>query len=69
MIHIDGNHSEELSTLDVQLWLPKVRSKGMVLMDDTDADQWPSVQKAVNIVKESCDLIMEVDGYSLFRKH
>lgn len=68
MIHIDGNHSEEMSSLDVRLWLPKVRPSGIVLMDDTDEIEWPSTRKAVGMLKEGCDLIAERDGYSLFRK-
>lgn len=69
MIHIDGNHSEEISTLDVQLWLPKLRRGGFLVMDDTDENEWPSTQKAVRMLKETCDLIIDCDGYSLFRKH
>jgi len=68
MIHIDGNHSEEMSTLDVQLWLPRVRPGGIICMDDTDASEWPSIQKAVGILNESCDLIADCGGYSFFRK-
>jgi hypothetical protein len=68
MIHIDGNHSEEMSSLDVRLWLPKIRPSGIVLMDDTDENVWPSTRKAVEMLKEDCDLIADRDGYSLFRK-
>ena len=34
MIHIDGNHSEEKSWLDVELYFDKVKSGGIIVFDD-----------------------------------
>jgi len=68
MVHIDGNHSEEMSTLDVRLWLPKVRPSGIILMDDTNEVEWPSTQKAVEMLMEGCDLIEDCGDYSVFCK-
>jgi len=42
-VHIDGNHSEETSTLDVNLWGPKVKNGGIIVFDDTN---WETTKKA-----------------------
>lgn len=52
MLHIDGCHSEWSSTSDVCLWLPKVKSGGLVVMDDVN---WPGTQTAVRFVEKFCD--------------
>lgn len=44
LVHIDGNHSEQSSTLDVNLWAPKLKSGGIMVMDDTN---WATVNKAL----------------------
>jgi len=50
-LSIDGNHSERISTQDVQLWLPKVRSGGIVWMDDTER---PSLVNALRLLEDYC---------------
>lgn len=68
LLHIDGNHSEEKSCLDVQLWLPNVATGGYIVLDDTG---WATVKKAYNMLKENCDLIFEKEGensYTVFKK-
>lgn len=57
--HCDGCHSEWSSTSDVIYWLPKVRSGGIVVMDDSN---WQSTQTAVRFVKKFCDPIKEIVG-------
>lgn len=57
--HIDGSHSEWSSTSDVCCWLPKVRSGGIVLMDDTN---WGSTQTAVRFVLKWCDQLETIEG-------
>ena len=34
ILHIDGNHSEQASYLDVTKWVPLVRSGGWIFFDD-----------------------------------
>lgn len=34
ILHIDGNHSEEASFLDVTKWVPLVKSGGWIILDD-----------------------------------
>ena len=40
LIHIDGNHDRDLATIDIQLYVPKVRRGGWIIMDDIN---WESV--------------------------
>lgn len=53
-LNIDGGHSEIISCRDVELYVPKVRSGGFIFFDDT---AWPSTQKALRLMEQSCDLI------------
>lgn len=54
ILHIDGNHTEASSVLDVQLYLPKVREGGYIWFDDI---AWPTTQKAQDLLLQECDLI------------
>jgi predicted O-methyltransferase YrrM len=51
VLHIDGNHSEEASNLDVRKWVPLVRRGGVIIFVDTD---WKTSQTAVNWLNENC---------------
>ncbi len=67
--HLDGCHSEWSSTTDVVLWVPKVKSGGIVVLDDYN---WPSTQTAVRFVEKWCDKIEVTEtkdsAYAFFRK-
>jgi hypothetical protein len=67
VLYIDGNHSEIISTQDVKLYLPKVRSNGYIWMNDST---WEQRQQAVEILAEQCDVIKMIDNGNciLFRK-
>lgn len=65
IIHIDGNHSEEASCLDVQCWLPKLKPGGYVIFDDTN---WSSTQKAVEMLKKECKITLDRESYAIFQK-
>lgn len=41
ILHIDGNHSEETSYVDVTKWVPLVKSGGIIVLDDVT---WFNVQ-------------------------
>lgn len=57
-LHVDSNHSEEKSTLDVHLWSNRVKSGGHILFDDAD---WISTQKALSELKEHyADVIRDI---------
>lgn len=65
-LHIDGNHSEEKSVLDVKLWFPKVPSGGTIVLDDID---WPTTAKARGMLKEFCNEFATVNNSAFFRKN
>ena len=67
ILHIDGNHCEIPSTLDVMLYLPKVRSGGYIWMNDS---LWAERQDAVDLLLEACDAVKLIDNGNciLFRK-
>lgn len=70
MLHIDGNHSEALSTQDVFLWLPKIPSGGYIWLDDIGGF---ATKNAERLLEERCERITEigtpgVQMCALFRK-
>jgi hypothetical protein len=64
-LFIDGNHTEVASCRDVTLYVPLVKTGGIVIFDDTD---WPSTQKAVAILDKSCELLKDAMKYRIYRK-
>lgn len=54
LLHIDGNHSEQSSMADVERWLPRLSTGGILAMDDTD---WPSTRKAVEMIESCCQFL------------
>lgn len=58
LLHIDGNHNEQNMTQDAVLYLPKVRSGGYILLNDS---LWDDAQKAVDILLKECDVIKLID--------
>lgn len=49
LFHLDSNHSEAVSCLEVQTWGPKMAAKSIWIMDDAD---WPSQAKAIQMIKD-----------------
>lgn len=65
ILHIDSNHSEEVSCREVRTWLPLMKTGGMIWMDDLD---WKSTLKAQGLLHESCTLVRTIDDKcGLFR--
>lgn len=67
ILHIDGHRSEEISTLDVKLYLPKVVSGGYICLGDTLSFY---KQKAIEILLKECHVIKVMDNGNciLFKK-
>jgi hypothetical protein len=60
LLHIDGNHDEAAVARDVELYVPKVRPGGVVVLDDVS---WPSVRKVFHDLRDSHELhVHVVDG-------
>ncbi|MCI5051962.1 MAG: class I SAM-dependent methyltransferase [Simkaniaceae bacterium] len=63
ILHVDGNHSEESTLIDVQHYFPKVKKGGYIWCDDF---QWSidgkrSTLKAYQIMLDECDLVKTID--------
>jgi hypothetical protein len=64
-VHVDGSHSEAESTRDVKLWWPKLRTGGLLLMDDTD---WPTVRAARFLAESMGKLVHHNVQWEAFQK-
>lgn len=70
VLEIDGNHSEEASTRDVELYAPRVVKGGYIFADDSD---WSTTTKAMAMLDKQCEFIREVkpegnSSYRIYRK-
>ncbi len=59
VLHIDGNHSETASVLDVQLYLPKVKQGGFIWYNDC---LWEKRQAALDLLLEECQYVKLIDN-------
>lgn len=55
-LHIDGNHTEEQSCLDVKNYLPKCKNGCVIFLDDIG---WESVHRARDMLRKRCKMIKE----------
>lgn len=63
LLHIDGNHSEEVSYQDLLRWVPMVKKGGVILLDDLG---WtyhgiPTLTKAKEWLDENCIKFAEIN--------
>jgi len=59
VLHIDGNHSEETSMIDVTKWVPLVKKGGFVIFDDMT---WGTQARAVAWLDDHCIKVAEYSG-------
>lgn len=64
-LNIDGCHTEVASCRDVELYLPRLRSNGFLMFDDSD---WQSTQKALGMIEEQCELTNDNGKARTYRK-
>lgn len=48
IVHLDSNHSELCSCRDVQIWCPRVKPGGFLVVDDAD---WSTQAKALKMIE------------------
>jgi hypothetical protein len=66
VLHQDGNHSEKISTMEVDLWSPKLKQGGYWVFDDTD---WATTQRAQALLIERGFHVIEIhDNWKVYRK-
>ena len=61
-LSLDGHHAEEAVLQDVHLYLPKVRSGGLICLNDS---LWAEMQPAMEILLNECDPVRVFDGGNL----
>lgn len=72
ILHIDGNHTPEVSLRDVHNYLPRVKRGGYVWMDDTDL---ASTADAIHELDKACALMIDhpreggIAAWRLYRKN
>lgn len=55
MVHIDGNHDTQPVMADLANYLPRLASRGILILDDTS---WSSVKPAFDLAASKLDLII-----------
>lgn len=63
ILHIDGNHSEDCSYLDVIKWVPYVKRGGLILFDDV---YWGTTTKAVEWLDANCIRFAEIGSDNIW---
>lgn len=63
ILHIDGNHSDEASMIDVTKWVPLVRSGGLIFFDDIN---WLNEGLAVSWLDRNCIRLTEFIGDNIW---
>jgi hypothetical protein len=56
VLHQDSNHSEQISSAEVELWTPKLRPGGYWIADDTD---WITTRRAQGLLAEKGFAVVE----------
>lgn len=59
ILHIDGNHSEKASLLDVTKWVPYVKKGGVIIFDDVN---WGTTKSATDWLDAHCIKFAEFGG-------
>lgn len=63
ILHIDGNHSDKASYLDVIKWVPLVQSGGLIIFDDVN---WATTNRATAWLNENCIKVAEYSGDNIW---
>ena len=67
ILHVDGNHTQDIALGDVQMYLPKVKKGGYIWLDDAN---WETTHLAREFLFANCmkDELRSTDEYFLFKK-
>ncbi|VHO04980.1 class I SAM-dependent methyltransferase [Candidatus Rhabdochlamydia sp. T3358] len=68
ILHIDGNHTEDVALSDAQMYLPKVKKGGYIWFDDVN---WLTTHRALEFLELHCtkDEMRSTNEYFLLRKN
>jgi len=66
LLHQDSNHSEQVSSAEVDLWTPKLQRGGFWIADDTD---WATTAKAQHLLlAKGFTVVEDHTSWKVFRK-
>lgn len=65
ILHVDGNHSSEVSRRYIEQWGPKIEQGGYLIMDDID---WPTQAETVKLIEKSYQRITIRPSWGVWRK-
>lgn len=63
ILHIDGNHSEQASYIDVIKWVPLVKKGGLIIFDDVN---WSTTKMATQWLDQNCIKFSEFSGDNIW---
>jgi len=68
ILHIDGNHSDEASYIDVTKWVPLVKKGGLIILDDMTWYEENAFTQArsIDYLNEHCGKIAEFKGENVW---
>lgn len=65
ILHLDGNHAEDVALADVKYWRAKVKPGGYFIFDDTN---WPSTAKAIALLERSYEMVQDFGSWRSYRR-
>lgn len=68
VLHIDGNHSDITSYIDVTKWVPHVRKGGWIIFDDMNWSEqgYATTSRAVEYLNKHCHKLAEINDICLW---
>ena len=65
VLHVDGNHSPEVSRRYIEHWGPKLEKGGYLIMDDID---WPTQAETVKLIESLYKPVTIKPSWAIYRK-
>jgi len=65
LLHVDGNHSAEVSMRYVEQWGPKIAPGGHLVMDDID---WQTQAETVAFIERTYAMVRRESSWAIYRK-
>lgn len=65
VLHVDGNHTPEVSRRYITQWGAKIKPGGYLIMDDTD---WPSQAETLKLIESQYQLVKAFPSWAVYRK-
>jgi predicted O-methyltransferase YrrM len=68
ILHIDGNHSDATSYIDVTKWVPLVKKGGWIIFDDMNwfENGVTTPRRAIDYLNQHCHKIAEINEFCLW---